>query len=109
MKIYDEIEFLPYRRTWEQESLYTNICLGTIPVMPHFNGQKDAREHQWTAFWVQSYGKSLIENSQRLRGGQIGASIWKKNERTRFIGWDALCPANYTEELFRGSELSLVR
>lgn len=80
MKMYDEIKLLPHRRTWEQVSLYTNICLGTIPVMPHFNGQKDAREHQWTTFWIQSYGKSLIENSQRLRGGQTGASIWKKNE-----------------------------
>lgn len=108
MKIYDETRILPRKRKWEHVNLYTNICLGTIPVMPHFNGDKTARELQWSLFWVQQYGKSIVENSERLRGGRIGASMWKKHEQTQFLTWDALCPANYTEELFRGSNLTLV-
>ncbi|KAH0400951.1 hypothetical protein KCU89_g4663, partial [Aureobasidium melanogenum] len=109
MKIYDETKFLPERRRWEHVNLYTNLCMGTIPVMAHFNGDKTARERQWPLFWVQQYGKWIVENFERLGGGRIGASMWKKDEQTQFLGWDVLCPAEYSEELFRGSDLSLVR
>ncbi|THZ44449.1 hypothetical protein D6C90_04770 [Aureobasidium pullulans] len=107
MKLYDERQFLPRNRTWEQVNLYTNLCMGTIPVMAHYNGDKKERERQWPQFWVQQYGKWIVENTERLGGGRIGASLFKKGEETQFMDWDALCPAEYSEELHRGDDQTL--
>ncbi|KAI5202924.1 hypothetical protein E4T39_04572 [Aureobasidium subglaciale] len=107
MKTYDETQFLPEQRRWEQINLYTHLCMGTIPVMAHFNGDKTARERQWSLFWVQKCGKWIVENTERLGGGRIGASMWKKDEQTQFLSWDTLCPPEYSQELFRGSELAI--
>ena len=107
MKLYDERQFLPRNRTWEQVNLYTNLCMGTIPVMAHYNGDKKERERQWPQFWVQQYGRWIVENTERLGGGRIGASLFKKGEETQFMDWDALCPAEYSEELHRGDDQAL--
>ncbi|CAD0095978.1 unnamed protein product [Aureobasidium vineae] len=109
MKMYDETTLLPNKRNWEHVNLYTHLCMGTIPVMAHFNspGQKAAREYYWPLFWVQQYGKWIVENSERLGRGRMGATAWKKDEQPQFLDWDTLCPAEYSEELYRGSDLAL--
>lgn len=108
MKTYNETEFLPQGRRWEQVDLFTNVCMGTIPVMAHYNGDKSARERQWPSFWVQRYGRWIVENSERLGGGRFGASVFKRDAGMEFMAWDTLCPAEYDEELYRGSNDTLV-
>lgn len=39
---------------WLGASLYTHLCMGTIPVMIHHNGGKENREDRWTNMWLQS-------------------------------------------------------
>lgn len=45
---------------WETLPLYTNICLGTIPVLLHHNGDKSARNTTWEDMWYQKYGVAWL-------------------------------------------------
>ncbi|KAK4496764.1 hypothetical protein PRZ48_012747 [Zasmidium cellare] len=82
---------------WDHASLYTNVCYDTVPVMIHHNGDKPAREKQWSKTWMQPYGKRLLEG---LRGDGAGAFL-PSMER---LGWEELCPKEYEWELFREGE-----
>lgn len=47
-------------KTWADVALYTNLCSGQIPVTIHHNGDKGAREAQWTSLWMQSRALALL-------------------------------------------------
>lgn len=91
--------------------LFTNLCLNTIPVMIHHNGDKGARAWQWPMTWMQPRAREALaeilgrppdnvmttERSETSTGGAYlpdGAHL----------GWDDLCPAVYEWELFRDVE-----
>lgn len=55
--------------TWEDLPLYTNLCLGTLPIMIHHNGNKDDRDSKWNQLWLSSHMRTLWDLA-RLRTGE---------------------------------------
>ncbi|KAG8528054.1 uncharacterized protein KY384_006970 [Bacidia gigantensis] len=54
--------------SWDSVPLYTNICAGTIPVMVHLNGNKQARDTEWANMWYQPSAEQLHEASKPKEG-----------------------------------------
>lgn len=52
LQVYDGDDAL--NSGWAGVPLYTHLCYGTIPVMIHHNGLKDARERVWDRLWFQT-------------------------------------------------------
>lgn len=86
----------PADQSWNETSLYTNLCLDRVPVMVHHNGDKSARESTWSEMWFQQYGKSYIDASVGS-DNQPGALV----PNGEFLKWDDLCPPEDSTELFR--------
>lgn len=85
--------------SWTEIPLYSNICLNTIPVMIHHNGDKDAREHSWPELWIQPHARKMLaatENRDGAMEGLVGSQ--------HAFSWDELCPADMERELFRDVE-----
>lgn len=78
------------RHRWTDVPLYTNLCLDTIPVMIHHNGNKDAREFQWQQLWVQQHARTVMADVLRDGGheGRRGGAQLKGGE---FLSWEELC------------------
>lgn len=75
---------------WAELPLYTNLCLDTIPVMIHHNGNKDAREFQWSEVWVQQHAREVMadildDGEGKSRTG--GAELKDGN----YLSWQDLC------------------
>lgn len=78
---------------WTAVPLYTNLCLDTIPVMIHHNGNKDAREFQWPELWVQQHARTVMadvlkDEGEEGRGQRKGGAQLKDGT---FMGWGELC------------------
>jgi len=93
---------------WRDVPLYTNVCLDTIPVMIHHNGDKAARERNWRELWLQPHARALLRNvtdpngesSRGKKGGtQVGAM-----DGSSFLTWKELCPRRMEAELFRNAD-----
>jgi len=84
---------------WNSTPLYTNLCLNTIPVMIHHNGDKSAREHSWPRLWLQKEARQLMVDirNQSAEGSAIGGAY----SGDKLLTWDELCPAAMHEELYR--------
>lgn len=83
---------------WEDVPLYTNLCMDTIPVMIHHNGNKDAREFQWQELWVQQHARTVMadvlqdpEGSSRRGGAQL--------KDGSFMSWQELCSFDGDQKL----------
>ncbi|KAF1981515.1 hypothetical protein K402DRAFT_364682 [Aulographum hederae CBS 113979] len=90
---------------WEQLSLYTHLCLGTIPVMIHHNGGKNNREALWSRVWMQAEAKQLLENAREVTGdaNDVGTleefrqrpgikeagGAW--TDKGEWLNWEGLC------------------
>jgi hypothetical protein len=97
----DASQFSPMRG-WDEIALYTNVCLDTIPVMIHHNGNRRQRDDTWPALWMQPHGRRLIEEvlarSDDQKRGQRGGA-WMHDGR--YFSWQKLCPAKLEPELYR--------
>lgn len=92
---------------WEDVKLYTNLCLDTIPVMIHHNGNKEARDVQWPELWVQQHARTIMadvlhDRKETLREGGV------QLKDGSFLGWQELCSFDGDRrqewELFRDFE-----
>lgn len=79
---------------WQQTALYTNLCMDRIPVTIHHNGDKGAREYSWERLWLQPDAEALVEYLDKP-----GAHT----DDGQYLGWNELCPSDYSAELFRNS------
>ena len=85
---------------WETMPLYTEICIGAIPVMIHHNSiDKRQRETQWDRTWWHGRSRALLE-MQRSRGApQLTQGI--PTGSGEWLTWEELCPRSVEPELFR--------
>ena len=111
----------PSNTTWSQVRLYTNLCLGSVPVMIHHNGARELRTIDWEKVWWQKYGSPLLEEAKTARrepklwmrgwpGEQqdnylreergIGVGAW--SDKGWWVQWEQMCPREFEQELFRG-------
>lgn len=96
----DASQFSP-NRGWDEVSLYTNLCLDTIPVMIHHNSEVDSRVDAWPNLWIQPHARRLMEeilergasDSEGQRGGAYTA-------RGHYLKWHDLCPAKLEPKLY---------
>lgn len=88
---------------WESMPLYTEICVGSVPVMIHHNSvEKSWREIQWNQTWWHGRSRRLFEERQRDGAPQLVEGI-PTDKGTR-LRWEDLCPREVDEELFRGGD-----
>lgn len=95
------LDLLPgHKESWETLPLYSEICVGTVPVMIHHNNiNKKHIENDWDQPWWHGYSRQLIEKRR-----EQGATLFTKGIMTdtgKAMKWDQLCPTEYDEELFR--------
>lgn len=94
---------------WTGVPLYTNLCLDTIPVMVHHNGDKAARKYAWPRLWLQPHAREFLS---QLGHGPSGASLEDDASRGAgaftvdgsFLDWRELCPVEFDAEIFRDAE-----
>lgn len=104
---------------WEDQLLYTHLCLGTIPVMIHHNGDKEARELLWDRLWWHQYAKGVLESNlqseelaemvdweghieqPRAGTGAKWGGAWTAGESHDFLKYDDMCSREWDDELFR--------
>ncbi|CZT23238.1 uncharacterized protein RCC_08949 [Ramularia collo-cygni] len=91
---------------WNELPLASNLCTGTVPVMIHHNGDKNARAWQWPMTWMQPLARELMRDIVSknppvpgLKG--IGGAYLPGGG---YLDWQTLCPSNYEYELFRDVE-----
>lgn len=110
--------------SWEDQTLYTHLCTGTVPVIVHHNGDKDARTKMWHLPWWKPYVKDMMgAEMQNEKTNSSNELDWEKHrkapatgegaswggawiDRGEFLSFDELCPAADQEELFRMTPLS---
>lgn len=88
---------------WEDASLYTNMCMNTVPVMIHHNGDKGARHWQWPMTWMEPHARKLLESAREKsdESYMVGGAALPDGDQ---LGWDELCPAINEWELYRDVE-----
>lgn len=90
---------------WHDRSLLTNVCLNTVPVMIHHNGDKGARGWQWPMTWMQSEARELFGEA-RNRTTSTTTTGGANLPSGETLSWNDLCGANkeWEWELFRDIE-----
>ncbi|RFU78459.1 hypothetical protein TARUN_3706 [Trichoderma arundinaceum] len=85
---------------WEAMPLYTEICIGTVPVMIHHNSvEKFHRERQWDQTWWHGRARMLLE--ERRKGGAVQLADGIPTDKGTVVKWEELCPKTEEKELFR--------
>jgi hypothetical protein len=93
---------------WEDATLFTNVCLNTIPVMIHHNGDKGARGWHWPKTWMQQHARALMTQvwqrdvQSEGRDGKPTGGAWLPTGE--YVSWEQLCPKEFEWELFRDVE-----
>ncbi|PNY27161.1 Uncharacterized protein TCAP_02911 [Tolypocladium capitatum] len=88
---------------WEAMPLYTEICVGSVPVMVHHNSvDKLWRERQWSEPWWHGRSRWLLDERRRAGAKQLVEGISTDNGTT--LTWEELCPREVEKELFRDVE-----
>ena len=109
--------------SWEDQTLYTHLCTGTVPVIVHHNGDKDARTKMWHLPWWKPYAKDMMEaefqDEKTESSNELDWGLHRKAPATgegvswggawidkgEFLRFEELCPAADQEELFRMASL----
>ena len=100
--------------TWEDLPLYTNLCLGTLPVIIHHNGKKNERNIKWNQLWLYAHGMTLWDLARSRpwddnrsewfelpKSGRAGdAWIYKGPEKGKWLEWESICPDPNTPGLW---------
>ena len=85
---------------WETVPLYTEMCLGTVPVMLHHNSlDKGQREAQWDRPWWHGRSRALLEKRREQGAPQLTDGIPIEGQGNK--KWEELCPSDVEGELFR--------
>ncbi|CAG9941354.1 unnamed protein product [Clonostachys rosea f. rosea IK726] len=84
---------------WDEVPLYTNVCLGTIPVVVNHNGDPRQRQRDWPQMWMQPHGRRLIE--EIIARGQGGKEERGGAYHGKYQKWVKLCPSTLENELYR--------
>ncbi|KAM4058089.1 hypothetical protein HRG_010957 [Hirsutella rhossiliensis] len=88
---------------WETMPLYTEICVGSVPVMIHHNSvDKSWREKQWNQTWWHGWSRRLLEERQKAGTPQLMEGV-PTDKGTR-LRWEKLCPHEVEGELFRDAD-----
>ncbi|KAF7548744.1 hypothetical protein G7Z17_g6846 [Cylindrodendrum hubeiense] len=88
-------------RDWSNLPLYTEICVGSAPVMIHHNNfDKSQIKAQWGRTWWLGHARKLMETRQRQGLALLSEGI--PTDKGDIMMWDDLCPARYDNELYRG-------
>ncbi|KAM0457465.1 hypothetical protein ACHAO4_003265 [Trichoderma viride] len=88
---------------WETMPLYTEICIGTVPVMIHHNSvEKHHREEQWNQTWWHGRSRMLLEQRRKEGAPQLREGI--PTDKGSVVLWEDLCPKKMEKELFREPE-----
>ena len=103
---------------WEDQLLYTHLCLGTIPAMIHHNGDKGARERDWSKPWWQIHSRSVLDRKNRevesgatmswqeyieqprIGTGREWGGAWTNTADHEYLRFEQLCPNDWHDELF---------
>ncbi|CAM1511737.1 Fc.00g092500.m01.CDS01 [Cosmosporella sp. VM-42] len=94
------LDMLPSGQNWSNLPLYTEICVGTVPVMIHHNSvQKHNREKQWHQVWWHNQSRHLLE--QRRQQGLAMLTEGITTDKGEVLKWEQLCPPDVEPELFR--------
>nr|POE65345.1 hypothetical protein CFP56_72990 [Quercus suber] len=88
--------------SWSEVPLFTNVCLNSIPVMIHRNGDKQARVKSWPKTWMVPQGRQLMEDVLKSEG-QVEIA-YSQGNTPEPLEWRTLCPLEYEAELFRDRE-----
>ncbi|KAL7792019.1 hypothetical protein V8C37DRAFT_135221 [Trichoderma ceciliae] len=89
---------------WQMMPLYTEICIGTVPVMIHHNSvEKYHREEQWNQTWWHGRSRMLLEERRKEGAAQLSEGILTDKENV--ARWEELCPRETEKELFRDEEV----
>ncbi|KAL7942630.1 hypothetical protein V8C42DRAFT_347642 [Trichoderma barbatum] len=88
---------------WEAMPLYTEICIGTVPVMIHHNSvEKFQRERQWSRTWWYGRAKVLFEARRKEGIAQLSEGI--PTDRGSMEKWEQICPKFLEKDLFKDEE-----
>ncbi|KAK6449473.1 hypothetical protein FP744_10005723 [Trichoderma asperellum] len=88
---------------WETMPLYTEICIGTVPVMIHHNSvEKYHRDEQWNQTWWHGRSRMLLEERRKEGAPQLLEGI--PTDKGSVVLWKDLCPKWTEKELFREPE-----
>lgn len=86
--------------TWKSVPLYTEICVGSAPVMIHHNSiDKSQREKQWHKTWWHGQSRTLF--NQRNNGASAFLTGGFPTDSGETVSWNELCPRDVEPELFR--------
>ncbi|KAH6995659.1 hypothetical protein BKA56DRAFT_509452, partial [Ilyonectria sp. MPI-CAGE-AT-0026] len=87
-------------RDWSNMPMYTEICLGVVPVMIHHNSvDKFQIEYQWNQTWWYGHARQLLELRRQEKLPMLVEGV--PTLQGNLIKWDELCPAEFDEELYR--------
>lgn len=86
--------------TWSDIPLYTEICVGSTPVMIHHNSMdKSQRERQWDKTWWHGQSRKLFNHRNETASALLDGGI--PNDAGARLSWAELCPRDIEPELFR--------
>lgn len=84
---------------WEAMPLYTEVCIGTVPVMIHHNSvEKWQRERQWSETWWYGRARMLLEERRREGAEMLVKGL--RTDRGSVLRWEHMCPKAAESELF---------
>nr|POE48045.1 hypothetical protein CFP56_01373 [Quercus suber] len=95
------------KSSWSEVPLFTNVCLNSIPVMIHRNGDKQARVNSWRRTWMVPNGRELMEDVLKSEG-QTGIA-YTQGKTPELLEWRSLCPLIESANLSRQSSSGLQR
>ncbi|KAJ6447201.1 dihydroorotate dehydrogenase [Purpureocillium lavendulum] len=88
------------KNSWDSIPLYTEICVGTVPVMIHHNSvDKWWREKQWDKTWWHGHSRRLLEEKRKAGAAMLTQGV--STDAGSRIKWEELCPKDVEKELFR--------
>ena len=85
---------------WDSIPLYTEVCVGTVPVMIHHNSvDKWHREAEWSRNWWHGRARELLARRKKQGYPMLVEGI--QAEKGPLLTWDELCPMKVEPEVFR--------
>ncbi|KAK5948925.1 hypothetical protein OHC33_010011 [Knufia fluminis] len=79
---------------WEQLPLYTNLCIGKVPVMVHHNGDKGARGYRWPDMWFHGKLEAMLHRQLEAENAQTNrksSNVIAWTDKGAELSWNDLC------------------
>ncbi|KAM0335128.1 hypothetical protein ACHAQA_000168 [Verticillium albo-atrum] len=91
------------RPRWDQLPLYSEVCVGVIPVVAHHNWYKKwPIDKLWPSMWWTGSGRMLLDarRAQAAEGKERNRVGGADTDTGKSLTWDDLCPAEWGKEIF---------